>query len=488
MATRPAPRYAKDPIALAKLRRERAFSSPAPKVKVKAKPTSYNRFGIGVKPGDSVGQDVIGGTSGPISEATGLGDFINRLGRNYTVDVGDATSRVIQDTFLGGKGKSSLIDNGGVSLAEFARNPSAGVAKFITNNALNNPDAMQVAAPGDFIGAGSLAKGAATVAAKVAKPLIPIVSSKAGKIAAAGAGALAAAGVASPEDAQAASPVVVAKPGLKLMSKIYSGVADDARRIVPEQLQGARSALVTRFDSIAERGRDVGKGLEKTRNDKQNAVSKELEEYDINGSSLSTLMSDAGLPARFRTAADTALDTPDAGVRVVDAIRNTGIMDQLTAEGSMIKRIQAPDSKGGYFTPSGKGNSIFENDHGAAVSGAAQIIKEQAETIIRGGSKLDQAWFDESQKLLDVVNSVDNIQRVPRVWNQLKSNNTPDVARKLLAQQFPGLEKHMGKTDYFDYLFDEWSKVEELNTFDIGKKGINSAYNNAESWFQRLNK
>lgn len=45
MATRPAPRYAKDPVALAKLRRERAFSSPAPKVKVKAKPMSYNRFG-----------------------------------------------------------------------------------------------------------------------------------------------------------------------------------------------------------------------------------------------------------------------------------------------------------------------------------------------------------------------------------------------------------------------------------------------------------
>ena len=45
MATRPAPLNAKDPVALAKLRREKAFSSPAPKVKVKAKPMSYNRFG-----------------------------------------------------------------------------------------------------------------------------------------------------------------------------------------------------------------------------------------------------------------------------------------------------------------------------------------------------------------------------------------------------------------------------------------------------------
>jgi hypothetical protein len=47
MATPPAPRYAKDPIALAKLRREKAFSSPAPKVEVKSKPVSYNRFGMG---------------------------------------------------------------------------------------------------------------------------------------------------------------------------------------------------------------------------------------------------------------------------------------------------------------------------------------------------------------------------------------------------------------------------------------------------------
>lgn len=46
MATRPAPRYAKDPVALAKLRREQAFSSPAPKAAVKSNPTSYNRFGM----------------------------------------------------------------------------------------------------------------------------------------------------------------------------------------------------------------------------------------------------------------------------------------------------------------------------------------------------------------------------------------------------------------------------------------------------------
>jgi hypothetical protein len=46
MATRPAPRYAKDPVSLVKLRRERAFSSPAPDIKIKSKPMSYNRFGM----------------------------------------------------------------------------------------------------------------------------------------------------------------------------------------------------------------------------------------------------------------------------------------------------------------------------------------------------------------------------------------------------------------------------------------------------------
>ena len=293
-----------------RIRLANKFSKPAPKPIPEPVPKamSYNRFGIGVKPGDSVGQDVIGGTSGPISEATGLGDFINRLGRNYTVDVGDATSRVIQDTFLGGKGKSSLIDNGGVSLAEFARNPSASVAKFITNNALNNSDAMQVAAPGDFIGAGSLAKGAATVAAKVAKPLIPIVSSRAGKVAAAGAGALAAAGVASPEDAQAASPTIV-KPGLRLLSKIFSGQAGDARKIVPEQLLNAEEVLINTYDSVSERALNVGRGLQKTLDDKQDSLSKDLREHTINGVKMEDLMVSAGLPGRVMTSVDKALDT-----------------------------------------------------------------------------------------------------------------------------------------------------------------------------------
>ena len=487
MATRPAPRYAKDPIALAKLRRERAFSSPAPKVKVKAKPTSYNRFGIGVKPGDSVGQDVIGGTSGPISEATGLGDFINRLGRNYTVDVGDATSRVIQDTFLGGKGKSSLIDNGGVSLAEFARNPSASVAKFITNNALNNSDAMQVAAPGDFIGAGSLAKGAATVAAKVAKPLIPIVSSKAGKIAAAGAGALATAGVASPEDAQAASPTIV-KPGLRLLSKIFSGQAGDARKIVPEQLLNAEDVLINTYDSVSERALNVGRGLQKTLDDKQDSLSKDLREHTINGVKMEDLMVSAGLPGRFMTSVDKALDTGEnIGVKAADLVRNTDMMDQLNPVKSMVESVKAPDSVGGWYTPRGKANSINENDHAAGAAGAAQIIKEQAARIIgeNGKGMLDQDWFDESQKLLDVVNSVNNIQTVSRVWNQLKSKHPPALARKLLAQQYPALEKHMGKTDYFDYLFDEWTKLVDSQPFGLNESQITGAYNNAPPWWAR---
>jgi hypothetical protein len=141
------------------------FSKPAPTPK-DTRP-SANRFARYVRPGGSVGQDIIGGTSGPISEATGFGDFVNRLGRNWTVDVGDAVSRIGQDTFMGGKGKSGLQDNtliGGLPTWANAI-PNVGLLNYGLGNLINNSDATQTLAPGDFVGAGRLAK---LVAARVA--------------------------------------------------------------------------------------------------------------------------------------------------------------------------------------------------------------------------------------------------------------------------------------------------------------------------------
>ncbi len=203
------------------------FSKPAPKA------TSYNRFATKNGLGNA---DFIGGKSGPIIEATSLGDFVNRLGRNYTVDIGDATSRIIQDTFLGGKGDSSLIKQGDVSLPEAIINPQGAKFRFVMNNVLNNPDFTQMLAPGDFVGVSR----AATLAAKVAKPLIPVASSRAGRIAAASIGAVAASGLTSPDSADAMNPRPIIKEALKNKG-ILNALFEDLPQEIQKHLNAAAS-------------------------------------------------------------------------------------------------------------------------------------------------------------------------------------------------------------------------------------------------------
>lgn len=83
------------------------------------------------------------------------GSLSERVIRNYTTDVGDATSRIIQDTFLGGKGKSDIKDYSlwepktGIGLLDAAikYNPT----NLLAGNLLNNSDFSQMLAPGDII-------------------------------------------------------------------------------------------------------------------------------------------------------------------------------------------------------------------------------------------------------------------------------------------------------------------------------------------------
>ena len=485
MATRPAPRYAKDPIALAKLRRERAFSSPAPKVKVKAKPTSYNRFGIGVKPGDSVGQDVIGGTSGPISEATGLGDFINRLGRNYTVDVGDATSRVIQDTFLGGKGKSSLIDNGGVSLAEFARNPSAGVAKFITNNALNNSDAMQVAAPGDFIGAGSLAKGAATVAGKIVKPLIPIVSSKAGKLAAASIAAASGAGVINSDDAQAGVPGAgslgsAGIKGSKLLERLGEGIYPLAVDAI-DSITGTTAKELKAVKPYLADPRGLATlftGGDKPDQNIINWVRKNLGDSDT---SFVVPETQAG---KVKTVQDSLIKTATGAVdtRQPAQLEELNTYLATTSHGTQLKPIKPiissasaeealaiAEATHGIGASAGKFTNkahIMENDHFIGSSFITDYINRSADKIRSAGQKVSKDWVDEHNALIDWANSSDNMTRVGRFWNQVKSGKDFDTAMKEFGGKYPTAAKQQFQDAYLTHVADAQSAL----TQNLGTK------------------
>jgi len=174
------------------------FSTPASKF------TPSGRPGVVSTPkpvfGDTFAKVILGpdkkyfgGVSGPISEATGVEDFINRFVRNVTVDTGDAVSRIKQDTFMGGKGKSSLITNGDTSLRDLAMNPNRAIANFVTNNLINNEDVSQALAPGGMSGLGG----------SIGSRIMPIVTSKMGKLATAGVGGAAGIGIVDPDNAMA---------------------------------------------------------------------------------------------------------------------------------------------------------------------------------------------------------------------------------------------------------------------------------------------
>ena len=70
--------------------------------------------------------------------------------KGLTTDTGDATSRVIQDTFLGGRGKSGLFDDRN----KLFDDPTHGMLSpinFIAGNLVNNSDFNQMIQPGDII-------------------------------------------------------------------------------------------------------------------------------------------------------------------------------------------------------------------------------------------------------------------------------------------------------------------------------------------------
>ena len=186
------------------------FSKPASKF------TPAGRPGVVSTPkpvfGDTLAKIVLGpdkkyfgGVSGPISEATGVEDFINKFSRNVTVDTGDAVSRIKQDTFMGGKGKSSLITNGDTSLGDLAMNPNRAIAGFVTNNLINNEDVTQALAPGGMSGLGG----------RLGSRIMPIVTSKMGKLATTGVVGAAGTGIVDPDNAMAMNPAPIIKEAVK---------------------------------------------------------------------------------------------------------------------------------------------------------------------------------------------------------------------------------------------------------------------------------
>lgn len=227
------------------------FSTPA------AKFTPSGRPGVVSTPkpvfGDTFAKVMLGpdkkyfgGVSGPISGATGAEDLVNRIVRNMTVDTGDAVSRIKQDTFMGGKGKSGLQDYPLVDPNSFLGNvlasagPMGTAMNYASGNLINNPDVTQSLAPGDVIGPRRLITGGLRLAAPYAKPLIPAVTSKVGKAVAAGTAAVGGFGAADPDNAMAMNPAPIIKGALKNRG-ILNTVFEDLSKEIKDHLAAAAS-------------------------------------------------------------------------------------------------------------------------------------------------------------------------------------------------------------------------------------------------------
>ena len=193
-----------------------------------------------------------GGVSGPLSEATGLEDLVNRQMRNMTVDAGDAVSRIKQDTFMGGKGKSGLQDYPLVDPNSFFGNalrsagPMGTAMNYTAGNLINNADFHQAQGPGDALGPRRLVSGALTRGLRLAAP---IVTSKVGKAAAATTAALGGFGAIDTDNAMAmnVNPTVLKTVLNKGGVQGLLNLLDDAVNDVPAAAKEA-SKLIGRQD------------------------------------------------------------------------------------------------------------------------------------------------------------------------------------------------------------------------------------------------
>lgn len=175
-----------------------------------------------------------GGVSGPVSEATGLEDLVNRQMRNMTVDAGDAVSRIKQDTFMGGKGKSGLQDYPLVDPNSFFAKAALGgpqglLWNYAAGNFINNADVHQAQAPGDVLGPRRLLSGPLTRGLRL---VAPIVTSKVGKAAAATTAALGGFGAIDTDQAQAMNPAPIIKEAVKnkgILNTVFENLSKELK-------------------------------------------------------------------------------------------------------------------------------------------------------------------------------------------------------------------------------------------------------------------
>jgi hypothetical protein len=315
----------------------------------------------------------------------------------------------------------------------------------------------------------------------------------AGKVASKG---LKAAGQRAAEEAQDSFQVVINNPTLAQIASRYTGlptkaneISDMLAKFIPQGMKNAPAIVEKQYASNVARAAGVGAELENTLKTKQQGVLKNIMSYEIDGLSLAQHMEFAGLEP-FRNYADDLISDKSVSavhgaVKMVsdDIIgRNTSFMDSAapTIANTVDIRVKGADE---IWLPHGA--HLWENDHGNATSMAAQKIKETAEGILKRGGMLDEGWAQQSQQFLDLVNDPDNLQRVVRLWNQLKSNHPPDVARKIIQREYPKIEKALDNSGYFDYLFDNFNRLADSQPFGMNRKELIELMGRTPSWKAR---
>jgi len=142
-----------------------------------------------------------GGRSGVVSTpkpVAGAGtNFLDQMLRRYTVNVPKGAYAVARDTLTGGEAAYKPAP----AWMKLLYGPT--VPSDLLYNMATNEKFSDALAPIDFVGAGSLVRGAATVLSKAAKPLIPVATSKVGKAVASGTAAVGGFGAADPDNAMA---------------------------------------------------------------------------------------------------------------------------------------------------------------------------------------------------------------------------------------------------------------------------------------------
>lgn len=419
------------------------FSTPAPK------------FTPGGRPG-------VVSTPNPVAGAGT--NFLDQMGKRYTINTVKGIKDVVEGTISNnskGFQNNALIDQP----AWLGLLPGVGqlatAGNYGLGNLINNEAASDAVAPLDFVGAGGPLKGAASVAAKVVKPIVPVLTSKASKFATAASAAIAASGFANSDKANAFPTSGVLKTGKLLPEGVWAMPMDELSRLAStiEQATKATQGYVADPEGLARLytgGDTPDPGI----------ISWVKRNLGTSDTSFKVPTTPEGKIRSVRqgleNTAKNAVDT-----RQPNQLEELNATLATTSHGTQLNPVRRPISManaeealaiaeqthGIAASASGFANKahVMENDHFIGSSFITDYINRAAGKVTQAGGKLSKDWVDQHNALIDWANSADNMARVGRFWNQVKSGKDFDTAMKEFGDKYPIAAKQQFHDAYLEH-------------------------------------